>query len=540
MAKSSAGSTYRSSSAYRTLLNSKAAADQNVATKLDAKNQAEANLASALAAFRAADDSYTAVLAANEVTARASAEVASAEAAARAAAVAAANAAAYAAATAAAYASALEHQIAGDASSAAAIMRAAAAAADAATAKYAADYEAARAAANLAAVRASLNAVVAGSGDNLDAARAAAAAAARAADYARYLFDRSTADLLAAQALQASIQDQLNIGSYPVTFTTTSSACSIVSGSLHVLGAGACSVTAYQAGDGTYDSGTVVQSVTITKLTQVINFAQPTISNSSRGDQRLLATSSAGSAYPVSFTTASSTCSIVSGALHLLSAGPCTITASQAGDAIYNASENVSKTVTINRLLQTLTFTQALTDMTACPISAGWSCTPSPAQALVASSSAGNDYPITFLTAQGPGTYCFVNSNPSVMTNGTGGGSCQITATQAGDALYLPASKIITITIRMTQNPLYISTSSTSNYAKGNSGVTLTSIGGSGGGAITYITTSSGCTISGSKLSVSTNYRAGSTVSCSVTASKAANGIYAATTSSPAINFSFR
>lgn len=90
------------------------------------------------------------------------------------------------------------------------------------------------------------------------------------------------------------------------------------------------------------------------------------------------------------------------------------------------------------------------------------------------------------------------------------------------------------------QSALSITTSNSSNYAKGTTGVSLTTSGGSGSGAISYLTPSAGCTISGSRLTVATSYGSGTTVICSVVANKASNGIYMANTTAPAKVFSFR
>ena len=62
--------------------------------------------------------------------------------------------------------------------------------------------------------------------------------------------------------------------------------------------------------------------------------------------------------------------------------------------------------------------------------------------------------------------------------------------------------------------------------------ITITSIGGSGTGAITYSVTGSGCNVSGATLTAT-----GATI-CTVTATKSASSIYAETTATATFSFS--
>ena len=85
------------------------------------------------------------------------------------------------------------------------------------------------------------------------------------------------------------------------------------------------------------------------KQQQSITF--PALSTMTVGgsDQPLTATSSAGSAYPVSFAASPSIiCTIVSGAVHAVSQGSCIITASQNGDAAFGSAFPVSRSITIS------------------------------------------------------------------------------------------------------------------------------------------------------------------------------------------------
>jgi hypothetical protein len=118
---------------------------------------------------------------------------------------------------------------------------------------------------------------------------------------------------------------------------------------VHLIGAGSCTVTASQPGDANYNAAPdVSRTFTIAKASQTITFGP--LANKTYGDPDFALSASASSGLPVSFA-ASGKC-IVSGAtVHLIGAGSCTVTASQPGDANYNAAPDVSRTFSIARAL---------------------------------------------------------------------------------------------------------------------------------------------------------------------------------------------
>jgi hypothetical protein len=140
-------------------------------------------------------------------------------------------------------------------------------------------------------------------------------------------------------------------GSYPVTYASANNAiCTIIlsptDSYVHVVAPGTCSITASQAGDGTYAPATnVVRAFSIGKLSQTITFITPNAMTVTSGDQVLSATSSAAGPLTVKFTsTTPAVCRIINGnTLQAVSAGTCSITASQAGNATYSAANNVIK-----------------------------------------------------------------------------------------------------------------------------------------------------------------------------------------------------
>ena len=113
---------------------------------------------------------------------------------------------------------------------------------------------------------------------------------------------------------------------------------------------------------------------------------------------------------------------IVGGNIHVVGLGTSTITASQNGDANYNAATNATQVLTVNKLVQTITFPAIATKVVgAADFSPG------------ATSSAG-------LTI----TYSSSNTSVATIVGGNirivGAGSSIITASQAGDAMYAAAT----------------------------------------------------------------------------------------------------
>jgi hypothetical protein len=125
-----------------------------------------------------------------------------------------------------------------------------------------------------------------------------------------------------------------------------SGGCTVSGGTVHVAGAGSCTITASQAGDASYNAATSVsQSFTIAKAGQTITFAALPDGTLQNPGLALAATTSSGLAVSYS---ASGSCTVAGATVHLTSAGSCTITASQAGDANYNAAAPVSHTFKIS------------------------------------------------------------------------------------------------------------------------------------------------------------------------------------------------
>ena len=296
-----------------------------------------------------------------------------------------------------------------------------------------------------------------------------------------------------------------------VTFTTTSEFCTVDGDTLTPLkGGGACVVTASQAGNDTYSPATRDINITITRVAQSITAFGPTAMDMLSVPQLLSATKGAGSA-PVTFAVAlasAAICQIDNGELTVLGVGSCVITASQAQDNKYSAT-SFTRSIKISKAQQTITFNPPTT----------LSATATP-DAL--SATAGTGLTVTF-TSTTP-LICDVAVTSLTLIKA---GKCTIKASQTGDARYLAArdvTKSITIT-KAAQATLTVDTNNAS-IAKGVDGITLTPIGGSGSGAVTYSVRGVGCILATDKLTVSSSTASGRSVTCSVTATKALDDVY--------------
>ena len=209
----------------------------------------------------------------------------------------------------------------------------------------------------------------------------------------------------------------------PVAFASTTPAiCSVSGTAVTLLTTGTCTITASQSGNNIYAvAPPVSQSFTVNGEPQTITFgaiaAQPVSTSLT-----LAATASSG--LPVTFaSTTSSVCTVSGTSASLLTAGTCTITASQTGNATYAPATPISQSFTVVGKPQTITFAAIATQQ------AGTSL------ALTASASSG----LTVSFASTTASVCTVSG---VNANFVAAGTCSITASQAGNSLYAAATPV--------------------------------------------------------------------------------------------------
>ncbi len=311
----------------------------------------------------------------------------------------------------------------------------------------------------------------------------------------------------------------------PVSFASmTPSICTVSGTTLNLVGAlSNCTIQATQAGDSSYAAATpVTQMSYVKRATQSITFATPP-TQTYGAVLSLSATASSGLA--VSFASTTPSVCTVSGSpgptvsvgypqpvsfatgtgptVSMVSAGTCTIQASQAGNSDYLAAATVSRSFKVTQASQTITF-PALPALTY-----------------------GETGVTLSATASSGLTVTFASTTPSICTvSGTtltivgAQNNCTIQATQAGNSNYLaaPAVSQMSYVKRATQS-ITFAMIPTQPYGE----ALALSATASSGLAVSYAsTTTSICTVSGS---TATMIALGT---CTIQASQAGNTDYLA------------
>jgi CSLREA domain-containing protein len=251
----------------------------------------------------------------------------------------------------------------------------------------------------------------------------------------------------------------------PVTYSSSGSCTNTGATFTMTNGTGTCTVKYDQAGNANYNSATqITESVTAQKVTPTITFGA--LTGKTYGDAPFTISATGGaSGNPIIFGSRTPTvCSVSSNTVSILSAGTCTIRASQAGNDNYNAASDVDQSFTVVKANQTITF-GALTNKTFGDPDFDVSAT------------AGSGLAVSF-TADGQ---CTVTGTTVHIT---GAGTCTITASQAGDGNYNAAAANVSITVDPVTAAAFNLDSANYTVNEGDGHVTITvSRTGSGGGA---------------------------------------------------------
>jgi hypothetical protein len=292
-----------------------------------------------------------------------------------------------------------------------------------------------------------------------------------------------------------------------VSYTSsTSSVCTITTSTTATMNAaGTCTIKATQAGNGGYKAAPAVsQSFTVNKDAQTITWANP-------GPQTygtpLTLSATASSGLPVSFNAAPSTSSVctVSGTTAtFLTAGTCSISATQAGNSEYAAAPTVGHTFYVNPAAQTITFPNPGTQTVGAVVT------------LTATASSGLTVSYTSSTS----SVCTITTSTTATMNATG--TCTIKATQAGNGGYKAAPAVSqSFTVNKGAQTITWASPGPQTY-----GTPLTlSATASSGLPVSFAaapSTSSVCTVSGTTATFLT------TGTCTIAATQAGNSNYAA------------
>ncbi|MEQ1711112.1 MAG: IPT/TIG domain-containing protein, partial [Hyphomicrobium sp.] len=153
------------------------------------------------------------------------------------------------------------------------------------------------------------------------------------------------ADIVFATGATVALQATASSGLAVVFASTTASVCTVSGATVTILAAGTCSITVSQAGDGTYAAASAVtQSFNVGRASQTISFTKPAdLVFATGATVALKATASSGLAVSFASTT-TAVCTVSGSTATIVAPGACTITASQPGNASYNAAPDVTHT----------------------------------------------------------------------------------------------------------------------------------------------------------------------------------------------------
>jgi hypothetical protein len=207
----------------------------------------------------------------------------------------------------------------------------------------------------------------------------------------------------------------------PGTVTANGTGGFNVSGSHTYASAGTFTV-GVQIADDNSNFAKAVSTATVAKVNQTITFG--TLANKTFGDAPFTINATGGaSGNPVTFSSMTpAICSVSGNTVSILGAATCTIRASQAGGANYNAAPNVDRSFTVNKANQTITF-----------------------GALANRTFGDNDFAVSATSSSGLGVK-FAASGQCTISGSTvhikGAGSCTVTASQAGNSNYNAAPAV--------------------------------------------------------------------------------------------------
>ena len=225
-----------------------------------------------------------------------------------------------------------------------------------------------------------------------------------------------------------------------VTFSASAASagvCSVSGTTVSLLGAGTCTILADQAGSAGYHAAPQAQqSFAIARASQAISFASMPPVPAAVGGPDYAISASASSGLPVTFSAAPASagiCTVSGSTVSLTGAGTCTVVASQAGNAGYDAADPVQQSFTVGPGAPTLS-PQTISFTSTAP---GGAVVGGPAYTVGAAASSG--LAVVFTLASASAGVCTLSGATVSLV---GAGTCTINANQAGNASYLAAPQV--------------------------------------------------------------------------------------------------
>jgi hypothetical protein len=302
-----------------------------------------------------------------------------------------------------------------------------------------------------------------------------------------------------------------------VVSSAGSTGCSITGiRTLVFTGAGACQVTASVPGDDSYLPGSIPRNFTIDRDVQPLTWF-PSVTSATMADDTMAfdpaLTAAGGGA--ITYTTAAGTagCSVPDSSLPVLrftAPGSCTVTATAAQSPIYDMATTSPRTFSIVLATPTMSWTP----------STALEVLDSPAAPTVLASTTSDDT-VTYAVVGGTSD-CTVNSVNGVMSFTTLG-TCQVAGSTVPTSRYTAGSVSATFVIGRSVRPIGLVATPASITVGETSRLSTTGVLSTGTLTLT-VASGTGCSLSGSDLTASTQG------TCAVTVNVAEDDTYAAAT----------
>jgi uncharacterized protein YjdB len=292
----------------------------------------------------------------------------------------------------------------------------------------------------------------------------------------------------------SSIPDKVfNSDPFDLTATSTSglqviyissnpNVATVSNGKITIVGVGSTTITASQSGDFDYNPATNVQQpLVVNKADQTISFSA--LPNKDPGDQPFVLSAAATSGLSISYASSDETVATISdNTVTIIGSGSSTITAKQDGNGNYNAAPDVSQTLTINKVDQTITFSSIASKTFG-----------DAAFALSATTTSG--LPISYTSSDE--TVATISASTVTIV---GAGSVTITAKQSGDSNYNAAEEATQLlTVSKADQTLTFAAIASKTFGEAPFNLTATS---SSGLAVQYSSTSDKISFSGNQVTL--------------------------------------
>ena len=280
----------------------------------------------------------------------------------------------------------------------------------------------------------------------------------------------------------------------PVTFSILSGPATLSgtnNATITYTAAGTVVIEAIQSGNGTYSAATpVTQSFSVTSSAQTITFGVLPTTAFTSTPPALNATASSGLTVSYASTT-QSVCTVTGGKITFVTAGTCTVTASQPGNTSYAAATPVTQSFAVTATTQTITFAALPnTTLASSPLT------------LTATASSGLTVSYTSTTS----SVCSVSGSTLTLI---AAGTCSITASQAGNTSFAAATSVTqSFTVTSLDFTMQVFGASTLSVSSGSSATYTLAVAPSGGSypgtvsfAVTGLPTGAAATVSPTTLS---------------------------------------